>query len=182
MAFQRIYDYDTMRREYLQGDTISVISKRHNANAASVSVYASRHGWTDLRRKAEQEVANAVKDIRGKGMPERAARWTYRAADAADRALEAWLALEPAKKRDEVRVDAQTVDKLIDAGRKAYGLDRDQGQTRITIGLYAGASGASVVPSGEPKQAQVIDIEARPAEASSASQAEAGVTEPQQTE
>jgi hypothetical protein len=145
----------------------SVISKDLDIPLSTLSQRITRQGWAKRKQNLSKEVGTSIE--------ERAKSWRLLAIDAVDRFFQALRALPKSRLDKLQRQDVQNLKDLVETGLKAYGLDKEAASTRITIGLYAGASGASVVQGSEPKQAQVIDVQCSTADVSGASQAEAGV-------
>ena len=159
-------DWKTAEALYFQGVQPGKISKDLDIPYSALNARITRGQWSKRRQGL---VVSASQNI-----AERATSWRLLAIDAVDRFFQALRALPKSRLDKLQRADVQNLKDLVETGLKAYGLDKETASTRITIGLYDGASGASVVPSGEPKQVQVIDVQASVQDPIGANQAEAG--------
>jgi hypothetical protein len=160
-------DWKTAESLYFQGVLPSVISKDLDIPLSTLSQRITRQGWAKRKQSLSKEVGTSIE--------ERAKSWRLLAIDAVDRFFQALRALPKSRLDKLQRQDVQNLKDLVETGLKAYGLDKEAASARITIGLYSGQSGASMVPGCDAKQAQVIDVQGVTAEASSASQAQSGV-------
>jgi len=163
----RALDIDWRRAQarVLQGVALTDVAKEMRVSYSTLHKRCTREHW--LKPKDVEWDSNNLDEL--------GRVWRQRSI----KVCSAWLKeLEGApvdRRRKVARADVQSIKDLVETGMRALGLDKETASTRITIGLYAGASGASVVPNGEPKQAQVIDVQASTIEPSSASQAQSGV-------
>jgi len=152
MAAKLQVDYDALKAEYIAGANIKALATREGIKPDTLQVYATRHKWATQRTKARHSVSNAVSQASEDDLKGRAYKWVQKSVLAIDQAMQAWIDIGPGSKRQELRVDAETLSKLIDAGRKAYGLDRNESM-QVRIGVWVGSSEAGVRP-------KVIDAEA----------------------
>ena len=166
MAIPLQRDWKTIESLYLQGVSPTKIAKDYDVQYPTLIARIKRGQWSERKQ--------AVSTSAHYNIEERAKSWRLLAIDAVDRFFQALRALPKSRLDKLQRQDVQNLKDLVETGLRAYGLDKETASTRITIGLYSGQSGATAVLNGEPKQAQVIDVQASVVDPIGASQADAG--------
>ena len=144
---------------YLQGVGPAKIAQDLDIPINTLNGRICRGRWVQRKQEVGQRV---VADLQG-----RAQQWRVWAIDAADRFLNALRALPKSRVDKLSRQDVQSLRDVIEAGLRAYGLDR-AGTETIRLGVYV-ANGAQVVLKSAhgPTQAvamqgPVIDCECAP--------------------
>ena len=121
---------------YLQGVGPAKIAQDLDIPINTLNGRICRGKWVQRKQDVGQRV---VADLQG-----RAQQWRVWAIDAADRFLNALRALPKSRVDKLSRQDVQSLRDVIEAGLRAYGLDK-QGDQPLRLGVYIGGTGTQVV-------------------------------------
>ena len=160
-------NWNLIKSLYLQGVSPTKLSQEHDVPYGTLVARIKRGKW----KTEQQELSQAVRtDLVGRGQ-----QWRLWAIDAADRFLNALRAL-PKNRVDKLsRQDVQSLRDVIEAGLRAYGLDK-QGAEPIRLGVYIG-SGAQVVLKSGNEHVQAIGVQGPIIDCGSAAQAQGEAVE-----
>ena len=151
-----VADWKLIESLFLQGVGATQLANDTGVAVATINQRARRGGWVKLRKELNGRVAV--------DLAERAKSWRTAAIGAADRFLEAIRLMPQARVNKLARQDVQNLRDVIEAGLRAYGLDK-AGTEPIRLGVYVGSGAQVVLKSGNaPMQAigmqgPIIDCE-----------------------
>ena len=162
----RKYPWEAIRAAYLAGEKPRHLATRFEVPAAAISKRASTHNWQAARDETERQVANALVE-KALASSEHFQRLCK---EAALKGVEAIRARDVPTDPYEVQALAGGLERYVNVGRKAYGLE-DNGRSGPIINIAflneanAGAAPAvpSVVPSPtlpatNPNDSKALDI------------------------